>query len=107
MDGGLSVGQAQRRFDGAGLSESQIQALMFERQWWRYEGSKDKAIRDLFQMDPTRYYQLLSSLIERDEALAFDPRLVGRLRRQRDERHRARSARRLIQPDPVVSTDKL
>ena len=43
----------------------------------------------------TRYYQVLNALIDRPEALAFDPLLVRRLRRLRAARQRARSARRL------------
>jgi hypothetical protein len=80
---------------------------MFERQWWRYEGSKDKAIRDLFAMEPTRYYQLLSALLEHPAALAFDPRLVRRLRRQRDERLGARSSRRLGSQPGGAGADRL
>ena len=34
-------------------------------------------------MPPTRYYQVLNALIDRDEALAHDPMLVKRLQRQR------------------------
>ena len=44
-------------------------------------------------MTATRYYQLLNELIDRPEALVFDPALVTRLRRQRAKRHRLRSAR--------------
>jgi hypothetical protein len=46
-------------------------------------------------MSATRYYQVLNALIDRPEALAFDPLLVRRLRRLRAARQRARSARRL------------
>jgi len=77
------------------LAELDRQVLMFERQWWRYEGSKEQAINDLFQMDATRYYQVLGRLIDTEEALAFDPALVKRLRRQRQARRHQRSARRL------------
>ncbi|MDR1825193.1 MAG: DUF3263 domain-containing protein [Bifidobacteriaceae bacterium] len=80
---------------GAGLAERDRQILMFERQWWRYEGSKEQAIRSLFEMDASRYYQVLGALIDTDQALAFDPQLVKRLRRQREGRWKARSARRL------------
>ena len=45
-------------------------------------------------MPAARYYQLLNELIDRPAALAFDPILVKRLRRQRAERRRLRSARR-------------
>ncbi|MDQ1687428.1 MAG: hypothetical protein QOK42_403, partial [Frankiaceae bacterium] len=41
------------------------------------------------------YYQVLNALIDRPEALEFDPMLVKRLRRMRSARARARSARRL------------
>lgn len=50
-------------------------------------------------MSPTRYYQVLNALIDSPVALAHDPMLVKRLRRQRATRQRARSARRLgLQP---------
>ncbi len=77
------------------LSERDRGILEFERQWWKYAGAKEQAIRDLFEMSATRYYQLLNGLIDTPEALAFDPMLVKRLRRLRASRQRARSARRL------------
>ena len=77
------------------LSEQERAVLSFERQWWKYAGAKQQAIRDLFDMSATRYYQLLNALIDRPEALAHDPMLVKRLRRMRQTRQRARSARRL------------
>jgi Protein of unknown function (DUF3263) len=81
------------------LSERDQAILSFERQWWRYAGAKEQAVRELFDMSPTRYYQVLNSLIDRPEALIHDPMLVKRLRRLRSERQRARSARRLgLQP---------
>ena len=69
--------------------------LDFERQWWRYAGSKEQAVRELFDMSATRYYQVLNALIDRDEAVDYDPMLVKRLRRMRASRQRARTARRL------------
>jgi len=77
------------------LSDREQQILAFERQWWKYAGAKETAIRELFDMSSTRYYQVLNGLIDRPEALAFDPLLVKRLRRLRTSRQRARSARRL------------
>ena len=77
------------------LSERDRQILEFERQWWKFAGAKEQAIRDLFEMSATRYYQILNILIDTPEALAFDPMLVKRLRRMRASRQRARSARRL------------
>lgn len=80
---------------GDGLSERDRQILEFERQWWKYAGAKEQAIRDLFDMSSTRYYQIINNLIDDPAALAFDPMLVKRLRRMRAARQRARSARRL------------
>jgi hypothetical protein len=81
--------------EAAELSERDEQVLAFERQWWKYAGAKEQAIRELFAMSPTRYYQLLNALIDSPAALAHDPMLVKRLRRLRAARQRARSARRL------------
>ena len=78
-----------------GLSERDREILAFERQWWKYAGSKETAIRELFDMSSTRYYQVLNALIDRPEALEADPLLVRRLRRLRAARQRQRSARRL------------
>ncbi|HEU0090251.1 MAG TPA: DUF3263 domain-containing protein [Pseudonocardiaceae bacterium] len=78
-----------------GLSSREREMLAFERQWWKYAGAKEQAIRELFGISATRYYQALNSLIDRPEALAVDPMLVKRLRRLRASRQRARAARRL------------
>ena len=83
------------RDTAAGLGERDREVLEFERQWWKYAGAKETAIRESFDMSATRYYQVLNALIDRPEALAEDPLLVRRLRRMRAERQRARSARRL------------
>jgi hypothetical protein len=77
------------------LSERDREILDFERQWWKFAGAKEQAVREKFDMSSTRYYQVLNALIDRPDALAFDPLLVRRLRRLRAARQRARSARRL------------
>ncbi|GAA1648226.1 DUF3263 domain-containing protein [Georgenia ruanii] len=79
----------------AGLSETEAQILAFERQWWKYAGAKETAIRELFDMSATRYYQVLNQLLDSEAALAADPMLVKRLRRMRSARQRERSSRRL------------
>jgi len=85
--------------DGApnesGLSARDREILDFERQWWKYAGAKEQAVREKFDMSSTRYYQVLNALIDRPESLAADPLLVRRLRRLRAARQRQRSARRL------------
>jgi len=78
-----------------GLPERDQRILEFERQWWKFAGAKEQAIREQFEMSATRYYQVLNALIDLPEALAFDPMLVKRLQRMRAARARARSARRL------------
>ena len=75
------------------LSERDEQVLAFERQWWKYAGAKEQAIRELFDMSATRYYQVLNALVDRSEALAADPLLVRRLRRVRAARQRTRPSR--------------
>ena len=77
------------------LSRRDREILVFERQWWKYAGAKEQAIRELFDMSATRYYQVLNTLIDTPAALAVDPLLVKRLRRLRASRQRQRSARRL------------
>ena len=79
---------------GHGLSERDRAVLGFERQWWKYSGAKEAAIRELFDMSATRYYQLINSLIDTPEALEFDPMMVKRLRRMRSSRQASRSANR-------------
>ena len=78
-----------------GMDAIDREVLAFERQWWKYAGAKEQAIRDLFDMSATRYYQVLNALIDSPEALVADPMLVKRLRRLRSTRQRTRSARRL------------
>jgi Protein of unknown function (DUF3263) len=78
-----------------GVTRRDREILAFERQWWKYAGAKEQAIRELFDMSATRYYQVLNALIDSPDALAADPMLVKRLRRLRASRQRQRSARRL------------
>ncbi|MBS2965605.1 DUF3263 domain-containing protein [Actinocrinis puniceicyclus] len=78
---------------GGALSERDRAVLTFEKQYWKYSGAKEQAIRDRFELSATRYYQLLNALLDRPEAQEFEPGLVKRLRRQRAARQRARSGR--------------
>ncbi|WP_434992547.1 DUF3263 domain-containing protein [Arthrobacter sp. Ld5] len=77
------------------LGDREQRMLALEREWWKYSGAKEQAIRDLFSMSATHYYQALNALIDTEAALAHDPMLVKRLRRLRSTRQKARSARRL------------
>ncbi len=95
MDAANALTEAQNTVAADELSERDREILNFERQWWKYAGAKEQAVREKFDMSSTRYYQVLNALIDRPEAIAFDPLLVRRLRRLRAARQRARSARRL------------
>lgn len=97
MDG--AIARAERSNDDAelpdGLTRREYDILAFERQWWKYAGAKEQAIKELFDMSGTRYYQVLNALIDNPAALEADPMLIKRLRRLRASRQRQRSARRL------------
>jgi len=78
-----------------GLSELELKLLDFERNWWRHAGSKESAIKKLFNLTPPAYYQMLNNLIDRNDAMLAEPILVKRLRRIRDARTAARSSSKL------------
>ena len=76
------------------LTELERRILAFERRWWRRAGVKETAIRAEFAISSTRYYQLLNALLDKPAAVAAEPMVVGRLRRLRATRARARTAGR-------------
>ena len=77
----------------SGLTDLEVRILDFESNWWRFAGAKESATKELFDLTAPRYYQLLNDLIDRDDAMAAAPMLVKRLRRLREARMQARSAR--------------
>ena len=77
----------------AGLSELEARILEFEGTWWKFAGAKESEIKELFDLSAPRYYQLLNDLIDRQDALIAAPMLVKRLRRLREARMSARTAR--------------
>lgn len=76
------------------LTDRERELLTFERRWWRHAGAKEQAVRETFDISATRYYQLLSELIDLPAALAHDPMLVKRLRRLRETRRSDRAVRK-------------
>ena len=78
---------------GSPLTDLERRILEFERNWWRFAGAKESAIKELFDLSAPRYYQLLNDLIDRSDALEAAPMLVKRLRRLREARMSARTAR--------------
>ncbi|VXC49855.1 DUF3263 domain-containing protein [Nocardioides sp. AX2bis] len=77
----------------ADLSATELAILAFERQWWKFQGAKETAVREVFDMSLTRYYQVLNTLIDRPAALRADALTVGRLRRLRAARAAQRAPR--------------
>jgi len=73
------------------LPERATQILDFEREWTRHVGAKEEAISSQFHVSSARYYQMLNAVIDSPAAAAYDPMLVSRLRRTRDNRMRDRS----------------
>lgn len=85
------------------LTVLQMEILEFERHDWpqpRYPGDrsrsgvKESAIFHRFAHSATRYYQLLNQILDTPAAEAYDPMLVRRLRRLREQRQALRGARR-------------
>ena len=97
MDGAMA--RAERSLDDAelpeGLTRREKYIMPVEQLSRKYAGAKEEAIKELFSMSATRYYQVLNALVDRPESLAADPMLVKRLRRLRASRQKARAARRL------------
>jgi hypothetical protein len=73
------------------LSDRDRAIIDFERSWWvDADGSKEQAIRDQLDLSSGRYYELLGSLLDVAAAMDYDPLVIRRRRRSRDERRRAR-----------------
>jgi hypothetical protein len=89
----ISVAHSPEESASAELTERDARILAFERQWWRHAGAKEEAIRADFGLSAARYYQVLNALLDSPAAIVHDPMLVKRLRRMRDARTEARSAR--------------
>lgn len=75
------------------LSEFEKSLLVFEQSWVLRPEAKDEAIRQTFELTPTKYYLLLAGLLDSRAALEFDPMLVKRLQRERDCARRSRDIR--------------
>jgi hypothetical protein len=73
------------------LTDREKAVLDFERTWWTAAtGSKELAIRAELDLSAARYYEILGSLLDLRAAMDYDPLVIRRRRRNRDERRRAR-----------------
>lgn len=75
------------------LSERDRQLLEFEATHPETGPLKNEAIRSQLQLSAARYYQRLERLTDSIEALQFDPLLIHRMRRLREERERQAAER--------------
>lgn len=75
-------------------SPEDAELLAFERAWWSLGAGKDEAIRETLGITSADYYRRLAIVIDTPAALATDPLLVRRLRRQRSARRQERAVRR-------------
>jgi len=83
--------EGRERRPPSDLDQRSREVLDFEREAWKLPVTKERAIRERFGFSPSRYHQLLHRIIDRPEALVYDPMLVRRLRRVREVRRRART----------------
>ena len=86
------MGGGSRDASASALDERSRAVLDFEREAWKLTVTKERAIRQRFGISASRYHQLLHRIIDRPEALTYDPMLVRRLRRLRELRRRSRTA---------------
>lgn len=68
---------------------------------YRYEGAREADALEMLGYTPTRFRQVIGRLLDDPQAMAEEPTVVGRLRRLREVRRRARAAA-CTRPDPAV-----
>lgn len=73
--------------------------LDFERTWRHQPGPKEVAIRESFDISPSRYYELLNALLDDADAIDYDPLTVKRVQRVRNQRRRVRIEGRRADPE--------
>lgn len=74
------------------LSDLERSILDIERGWWRLAPTREQAIRQELGMSPSKYYLLLSRMLDSPRVWKSDPVLIDRLRRLRDSRLAERGA---------------
>lgn len=68
------------------LGERDRLILDIERGWWLDGRSKTEVVRSRLRLSLTRYNQLLGALVEQREAEEYDPLVVRRLRRAKQQK---------------------
>ncbi|AMS03279.1 HTH DNA-binding protein [Gordonia phage Lucky10] len=70
------------------MTDDERRMLDLAGQRWNYAGNLEQRVRDEFGISLTRFWQRVNQLIETEEALAYSPVVVNRLRRLRTGRRR-------------------
>jgi hypothetical protein len=85
-------------FEPYELSAFERSLIDFEREWWLAAKKKNIEIRARFDMASSSYYRALNAVIARDEAMAYDPLTVRRVRKRREQARRDRIEGRRADP---------
>ena len=80
------------------LTDAQCALLDFERTWWQLPQRKTEEIRSRFGFSSSSYYRALYALVDRPDAVAYDPLTVRRVRRRREQSRRERIEGRRADP---------
>ncbi len=64
------------------MNDTHRAVLDLEGRFWKHAGAKEAAIKAELDMNPTRFYQVLRSLLDDPAALAYAPATINRLRRR-------------------------
>lgn len=72
--------------DDTELTAREREILLFENQWFKYQGAKAGLILEKWGLTTTSYYQLIHHIVDKPAAMAYDPLLVKRLLATRESR---------------------
>jgi hypothetical protein len=84
--GSLIASFSGGRVSRMALRDRDRAVLDVERGWWLEGRSKSEVVRARLRMSLSRYNQLLGELLANEDAEAYDPLVVRRLRRARERR---------------------
>lgn len=83
---------------GEPMNDVDRELLNLAGQWFKDDANLETITLEKYGMRLTRFWQVVNGLIDRPEALAYNAQTVRRLQRIRENRKRARAARRAGHP---------
>jgi hypothetical protein len=87
--GSLIAMRLDGRVNPMALCERERVVLEIERGWWLEGQSKTEIVRSRLSVSLSRYNQILGELVNRQDAEQYDPLVVRRTRRAKQDRRRA------------------